>query len=45
MNFASVLVDVDHDLAIAITINITGPNADPASLELMKALYEKYVKG
>jgi CubicO group peptidase (beta-lactamase class C family) len=45
MNFASVLVDVDHDLAIAITINITGPHADPASLELMKALYEKYVKG
>ena len=34
-----------HFDTTTITINITGPHADPASLELMKALYEKYVKG
>ncbi len=44
MNFASVEVDVDHDLAIVVATNITGPNADPASLVVMRALYEKYAK-
>ncbi len=44
MNFASIAVDVDHDLAIVVTSNIAGPGADPASLEVMKTLYEKYVK-
>lgn len=45
MNFANVIVDVDHDLAITVTTNIAGPHADPASLEVLKALYQQYVKG
>ncbi|MFT3730329.1 MAG: serine hydrolase domain-containing protein [Hyphomicrobium sp.] len=44
MNFASVEVDPDHDLALVVLINIAGPNADKASLEVMKTLYETYVK-
>jgi CubicO group peptidase (beta-lactamase class C family) len=43
-NFASVEVDVDHDLAIVVAINVAGPKADEASLEVMKMLYETYVK-
>jgi hypothetical protein len=45
MNFASILVDVDHDLAIVVTTNIAGPRAEAATLDVMKALYTKYVKG
>lgn len=44
LNFASLEVDPDHDLAIVVTSNIAGPKADEASLEVMKSLYEKYVK-
>ncbi len=44
LNFASIEVDVDHDLAIVVTSNIAGPNVDKASLEVMKTLYETYVK-
>ena len=44
MNFASIEIDVDHDLAIVVTSNIGGPKVDAASLEVMKVLYEKYVK-
>ncbi|WP_045838048.1 serine hydrolase [Hyphomicrobium sp. 99] len=44
MNFASILLDVDHDLAIVVTTNIAGPHADPATLDVMKALYAKYAQ-
>ena len=44
MNFASILVDVDNDLGIVVMTNIAGANADPAAVELTKALYVKYVK-
>jgi CubicO group peptidase (beta-lactamase class C family) len=44
MNFSNVLVDADHDLAIVFATNMAGDKADPASLEVLKALYEKYVK-
>lgn len=44
MNFASVVVDVEHDLAIVTMMNVAGAKADPASLELMQTLYQKYVK-
>ncbi len=44
LNFASIEVDVDHDLAIVVTSNIAGPKVDDASLEVMKTLYERYVK-
>jgi CubicO group peptidase (beta-lactamase class C family) len=44
MNFASVIVDVDRDLAIVVTTNIAGPKADPATLDVMKTLYEKYTR-
>jgi len=44
LNYASILVDVDHDLAIVVTTNIAGPHADPATRDVMKALYAKYAK-
>jgi hypothetical protein len=44
MNFASVIVDVDRDLAIVVATNIGGPKADPATLEVMKTLYAKYTR-
>ena len=44
MNFASVDIDVDHDLAIVVATNIAGSDADKAALDVMKALYTKYVK-
>ncbi|HML28123.1 MAG TPA: serine hydrolase domain-containing protein [Hyphomicrobium sp.] len=44
LNFASIEIDPDHDFAIVVTSNIAGPKADEASLEVMKTLYEKYVK-
>jgi CubicO group peptidase (beta-lactamase class C family) len=44
MNFASVLVDVADDLGIVVVMNISGANADPASLEVMKALWGRYGK-
>jgi CubicO group peptidase (beta-lactamase class C family) len=44
LNFASVDIDVDHDLAIVVATNIAGSSADQAALDLMKALYTRYVK-
>ncbi len=44
MNFASIEIDVDHDLAIVVTSNIAGPDVDKASLEVMRTLYGKYVQ-
>ncbi len=44
MNFSSILVDVENDAGVVVMTNIAGPNADPAAVETMKALYERYVK-
>ena len=44
MNFASILIDPDRDLAIVVATNIAGTRADPATLEVMKSLYAKYSK-
>jgi CubicO group peptidase (beta-lactamase class C family) len=42
LNFASVEIDPEHDIAIVVTSNIAGPDIDKAALKVMKALYEKY---
>ncbi|WP_423415060.1 serine hydrolase domain-containing protein [Hyphomicrobium sp. B1] len=44
LNFASIAVDPDHDLAIVVTSNIGGQKVDEATLEVMKALYEEFEK-
>jgi CubicO group peptidase (beta-lactamase class C family) len=44
MNFASVDIDVDHDLALVVATNIAGAKADEAARSVMKMLYETYVK-
>lgn len=44
LNFASVAVDPDHDLAIVVTTNIGGAKPDEAALEVMKALYKEFEK-
>jgi len=43
MNLATILVDVGHDVAIAVATNIAGERADHALLAVTEALYRKYV--
>jgi len=45
MNFSSILVDVDNDIGIVVMTNVAGEKADPAAIETLKGLYERYVKG
>lgn len=42
LNFASIAVEPDQDLAIVVTSNIGGPKVDEASLEVIEALYKEY---
>lgn len=42
LNFASIAVDPDQDLAVVVTSNIGGPKVDEASMEVIKALYKEY---
>jgi CubicO group peptidase (beta-lactamase class C family) len=44
LNFASVEIDPERDIAIVVATNIAGPDADKAALDVMKALYEKYAQ-
>jgi len=43
MNFATIVVDVQNDLAIAVLTNFPGKTADVAATEVAGALYRKYV--
>lgn len=42
MNLATVLADVENDLAIAVATNFPGQKADEALLEVTQMLYEKF---
>lgn len=43
-NFATIVIDVDNDAAIAVMTNIGGPKADDAAKEVLGVLYPAYVK-
>ena len=42
MNLATILVDTDNDIGIAVTTNFPGDKADAALLEVTRLLYEKF---
>jgi hypothetical protein len=42
MNLATILVDVDNDIAITATTNFPGDKADAALRDTIELLYKRY---